>query len=102
MPHGAYWIAHVTVSDSDAYAQYQQLAPNAFRAHGAEFLARGDAETMEGPTFARHVVIGFPSIEAARACYDSAEYRAARAARDGAAETHIVIVEALAPSPAIG
>ena len=37
----AYWIAHVTITDSDAYAGYQAVAPEAFRTYGACFLARG-------------------------------------------------------------
>ena len=92
----AYWIAHVTVTDPAAYAGYQALAPAAFAAHGARFLARsGTAEVLEGPALERHVVIEFPSLQAARACYDSAEYRAARAARAGACTAHVVIVEGL-------
>ncbi|MCB1334699.1 MAG: DUF1330 domain-containing protein [Roseivivax sp.] len=92
----AYWIAHVTVTDPAAYAGYQALAPAAFAAHGARFLARGGtAEVLEGPALERHVVIEFPSLQAARACYDSAEYRAARAARAGACTAHVVIVEGL-------
>ena len=30
----AYWIAHVTVTDPEAYQGYQALAPAAFAAHG--------------------------------------------------------------------
>ena len=33
----------MTVTDPDAYAGYQALAPAAFAAHGARFLARGGA-----------------------------------------------------------
>ncbi len=92
----AYWIAQVTVTDPEAYAGYQALAPVAFAAHGARFLARGGAhEVMEGPTLDRHVVIEFPSLQAAKACYTSSEYQAARARRDGAATAHVVIVEGL-------
>lgn len=92
----AYWIAHVTVTDPDAYKGYQALAPTAFAAHGARFLARGGAhQVMEGPVLERHVVIEFPSLAAAQACYASAEYQAARAYRDGAALAHVVIVEGL-------
>ncbi|KAG1648046.1 putative HTH-type transcriptional regulator YdfH [Nymphon striatum] len=48
MPKG-YWIALVTVTDPEAYAGYQQLAPAAFAAYDATFLARGgDATTLEG------------------------------------------------------
>jgi uncharacterized protein (DUF1330 family) len=92
----AYWIAHVTVTDPEAYHGYQALAPAAFAAHGARFLARGGAhEVLEGPVLDRHVVIEFPSLAAARACYQSAEYQAARARREGAAVAHVVIVEGL-------
>ena len=92
----AYWIAHVTVTDPEAYQGYQALAPAAFAAHGARFLARGGAhEVLEGPMLDRHVVIEFPSLAAARACYQSAEYQAARARREGAALAHVVIVEGL-------
>lgn len=92
----AYWIAHVTVTDPEAYTGYQALAPAAFAAHGARFLARGGAhEVLEGPALDRHVVIEFPSLAAARACYHSPEYQAAKARRDGAAMAHVVIVEGL-------
>ena len=92
----AYWIAHVTVTDPEAYQGYQALAPAAFAAHGARFLARGGAhEVLEGPMLDRHVVIEFPSLAAARACYHSPEYQAARARREAAAVAHVVIVEGL-------
>ena len=90
----AYWIAHVTVTDAERYKAYQALAPVAFARFGGRFLARGgEADVMEGPAMARHVVIEFSDLAAARACYASAEYQAARAARDGAAEVALVIVD---------
>lgn len=89
----AYWIAHVTVTDPEAYATYRALAPAAFARFGARFLAQGgEAEVLEGQAHARHVVIEFPDLATARACYDSAEYQAARAAREGAALAQVVIV----------
>ena len=92
----AYWIAHVTVTDPAAYADYQALAPAAFARFGARFVVRGGlADTCEGPEYQRHVVIEFPDLAAARACYASAEYQTARAARIGAAEAMVVIVEGL-------
>ncbi len=90
----AYWIAHVTVTDPERYRGYQEVAPDAFRKYGARFLARGgEATTLEGAAWQRHVVIEFESAAAAHACYDSEEYRAARARRDGACEASITIVE---------
>ena len=96
----AYWIAHVTVTDPHAYQGYQALAPAAFAAHGARFLARGGAaETLEGPALERHVVIEFPTLEAARACYHSAAYQTARSAYAQALKAHLSPLSPL-PSPA--
>lgn len=92
----AYWIAHVTVTNTEKYTGYQSLAPEAFAKYGAVFLARGGAsQVLEGADFARHVIIQFPSLDAARACYASPEYTAARAARDGACTAHVTLVEGL-------
>ncbi|NTT88079.1 DUF1330 domain-containing protein [Tabrizicola fusiformis] len=92
----AYWIAHVTVSDPEVYARYQALAPAAFAAHGGRFLARGgESDVLEGPELARHVVIAFPTLAAARACYASEEYQQALRHRLGAATAHVVLVDGL-------
>ncbi|OIQ44322.1 MAG: hypothetical protein BM558_08375 [Roseobacter sp. MedPE-SW] len=90
----AYWIAHVTVTDPEAYAGYQAVAPAAFQQYGARFLARGGAaETLEGVSWQRHVVIEFDSPKQAHDCYNSAVYKEARARRAGACEASITIVE---------
>ena len=90
----AYWIAHVTVTDPDRYKGYQALAPQAFAAHGARFLARGgQADCLEGAAFDRHVVIEFPDMAAARACYASEAYQQAKAARDAACQVMVTIVD---------
>lgn len=92
----AYWIAHVTVTDPERYRGYMALAPAAFARHGARFLARGGAsETFEGAAYDRQVVIEFPDLAAARACYHSPEYATARRQRDGACIAHVCIVEGL-------
>ncbi len=36
----AYWIAHVTVTDANAYGEYAKRATSVIEAHGGEFLAR--------------------------------------------------------------
>ena len=90
----AYWIAHVTVTDPTRYAKYQTAARDVFREFGAIFLARGgNSEVLEGSEYSRHVIIEFPSLAAAKACYASEAYRKARQYRDGAATTQVVIVE---------
>jgi uncharacterized protein (DUF1330 family) len=93
----AYWIARVDVTDPDAYAAYMALGPAALIANGGKLLSRGGkAIALEGSQpRARNVVIEFESIDAALACHGSPEYRAARAAREGAAEVEVLIVEGL-------
>ena len=92
----AYWIAHVTVTDEEAYARYAAPAGPAIAAHGGEFLARGGRHRqLEGRDRARNVLARFPSFEDAVACYESEAYREALAHADGAAERDLVIVEGL-------
>lgn len=96
MPKG-YWIAHVSVTDPEGWERYKTAARPAFEKYGAEFLARGgDFAVMEGEIPGkRHVVIAFPSAEAAQDCWRSPEYAAARAERAGAGTANIVVVEGL-------
>ncbi|MDO5705730.1 MAG: DUF1330 domain-containing protein [Paracoccus sp. (in: a-proteobacteria)] len=90
----ALWIAHVKVLDAEAYGTYAKLAGPAIAAHGGVFLARGGRYVqLEGSDRARNVVARFPSVEAAEACYRSAEYQAALSHAIGASERDLVIVE---------
>ena len=90
----ALWIAHVTVTDAEAYGRYAALAGEAIAAHGGAFLARGGRfQQMEGREHARNVVARFPSFEDAVACYESERYREALSHARGAAERDLVIVE---------
>ncbi|MEL7253846.1 MAG: DUF1330 domain-containing protein [Pseudomonadota bacterium] len=90
----ALWIAHVRVTDEEAYGRYAKLAGPAIADHGGEFIARGGRYVqLEGPDRPRNVVARFPSVEAAETCYQSEAYQAALAHADGAAERELVIVE---------
>lgn len=90
----ALWIAHVTVTDADAYGKYAELAGPAIAKHGGEFIARGGRFVqLEGKERARNVVARFPSVEAAETCYHSVEYQAALDHARGASERELVIVE---------
>ena len=93
---GAYWVAHVTVLDDDAYGKYAALATQAITAHGGRFLARGGAAIQkEGRAHPRNVVAHFPSLDAANACYESATYQEALSHARGASERDLVLIEAL-------
>ena len=90
----ALWIAHVNVTDADAYGRYAAQAGPAIAAHGGVFLARATRYVqLEGNDRARNVVARFPSVEAAVACYNSPEYQAALDHARGAAERDLVVVE---------
>jgi uncharacterized protein (DUF1330 family) len=91
----AFWIAHVEVTDAEAYGRYAKGATAAIAAHGGKFVARGGRYVqLEGRDRARNVVAIFPSLEAAVDCYHSAEYQAALAHAKGAAVRDLVVVEA--------
>jgi uncharacterized protein (DUF1330 family) len=90
----ALWIAHVKVSDPEAYGQYATRASVAIAEHGGVFLARGGAyEQLEGPDRPRNVVARFPSLQAAHDCYFSEAYQEALGFAKGAAQRELVIVE---------
>jgi uncharacterized protein (DUF1330 family) len=93
MPKG-YVVTRADIKDPEAYARYAAEATKAIAAHGGRPLARGGRhEALEGPARARNVVLEFDSYDAARAYFYSAEYQAARALREGAAEMEMVLVE---------
>lgn len=90
----ALWIAHVTVTDAEAYGKYAELAGPAVAKHGGVFIARGGRYVqLEGKERPRNVVARFPSVEAAEACYHSPDYQAALDHARGASERELLIVE---------
>lgn len=90
----AYVILDAKVTDPEQYKQYMALSPAAIEAAGGRFLVRGGRhEVLEGnwqPN--RMVMVEFPDMAAARAFYDSAKYREARAKRAGATEFFNMVV----------
>ena len=96
MPKG-YWIAHITVTDADAYPEYIRLDTPVVERFGGRFVVRGgQSSAPEGPVKDRHVVIEFPDYQTALDCYNSDEYQAAAKIRQGASDSDIVIVEGAA------
>ncbi|WP_061935245.1 DUF1330 domain-containing protein [Aureimonas sp. AU22] len=94
----AYWIARVDVDDPERYPDYVATAAPAMQRHGARFLVRGGPFTaVEGSSRTRNVVIEFPSMAEALACYESPEYQAAKAIREAVSNADIVIVEGFGP-----
>lgn len=91
-----YWIAHVTIRDTERYKDYVAAAKPAFEKYGANFLARGGAVTeLEGNVRPRNVIIEFPSHQAAVDCYNSPEYQIAAKIRQEVADADMMVVEGI-------
>lgn len=89
-----YWIAHVEVFDPVAYEEYRKRNGVAFAKYGARFLVRGGThEAVEGALKGRHVVVEFPSYQAALDCYNSPEYAEAMRYRTPVSAGDFVIIE---------
>ena len=92
-----YWIVRVSVRNAENYPDYLAAAKPAFEAHGARFLVRGgDFEVKEGQARDRNVVVEFPDVATAHACYNSDAYQAARRIRVANADADFLIVEGAA------
>ncbi len=73
---------------------YSKNVGDTFTGHPVSVLAAcGRQEVLEGPEVEGVVVLEFPSLEAAKAWYDSPAYRAVREHRFHGADYRGVIVE---------
>ena len=90
----AYVIVDIEVSDPDKFAAYREAAPAAVEAGGGKYIARGgEIAVLEGDwNPSRVTVVEFPDVETAQRFYDSEQYRAARALREGAAQFKMIVV----------
>jgi uncharacterized protein (DUF1330 family) len=91
----AYLVARVDVRDWDRYKEYMRHTPRVIAQYGGHFIARGGEKiTLEGRDDGlRLVLIEFPSLQQAKAFYDSPEYKAIKKYRDGAGDAHFVIID---------
>ncbi|WP_299779828.1 DUF1330 domain-containing protein [uncultured Roseobacter sp.] len=93
MPKG-YIIGHITVTDPEAYKEYVIKDTPILEGLGGRFIVRGGpSEVMEGESHERHVVIEFPSYEAAKAAYNDPAYQEVMKIRHRTAESTIIVVE---------
>jgi uncharacterized protein (DUF1330 family) len=95
----AYWVARSKVNNLTQYKKYTDLVPSILQKFGGRILARGGRfKILEGPErFRRFVLIEFPSLEQAVACYDSPEHLevAVHRRKEGTSELEIAIVEGI-------
>ena len=99
----AYLIALVDVKDPEAYRACVARSPAVIAKYDGRFLARGgQSVSLEGDAVAgRIVLIEFPSLEHAKAFYDSPEYQEAKLLREGAAVGRFFAVQGVDQSAAV-
>jgi uncharacterized protein (DUF1330 family) len=92
-----YVIVDVTIHDPVRYEDYKKLTPASLVPYQGKFIVRGGpAEAVEGTwSPGRIVVLEFPSVELARAWWNSSEYAAAKALRQATAMTDMVLVQGI-------
>lgn len=89
-----YLVAHVTISDPVAYAEYARAAAEAMQDFNAKMIAGfGQYENLEGESHERHVIFEFASFAEAKRFYESPRYQAARLIRTAAATGTLVLLE---------
>jgi uncharacterized protein (DUF1330 family) len=95
----AYVFANIEVTDPVLYEEYRKGVPATIAQYGGRYVARGGAaEGLEGGYAPKRVVIlEFPSVERAKAWWDSPEYQPLRAIRQRASRGDLLLVEGLAP-----
>lgn len=91
----AYVIVDVNITDPARYEEYKKFTPGSLVPYDGKFLVRGGAaETLEGTWKpGRIVVLEFPSLAKAKAWWSSPEYTPAKAIRQAASETQMLVVE---------
>ncbi len=89
-----YIVADIEITDPDEYQKYAQQTAATLERYGGKFLVRGgQPETLEGDwKTKRIVIIEFPSVEQAKAWYDSPEYSAIKGIRQRSAISNILLV----------
>lgn len=72
-----YWVVRIEVTDMEPYLTYAKQTADVAAQFGGRFLVKGGAmEQKEGSGPERIVLIEFPSVEKAQACYQSGAYQA--------------------------
>ena len=91
----AYVIADIDVHDAAKFEEYKKLSAPSAAPFGAKYLVRGGkVEALEGTWIPkRFVVIEFPSVEQAKAWWNSESYGAAKGIRQTCAASNFVLVE---------
>lgn len=89
----AYLVMEIdSVEDVEEFARYRDAATPIVARWGGRFLARVvPAEALEG-NWGRVAISEFPSLDAARGFYNSAEYQEVAALRQRSAQSRLLLI----------
>jgi len=95
----AYLILDIDVHNQELYARYVAQATSIIEKAGGRYLVRGGRVTrLSGEWLPKRlVVIRFETVQQAKDCFASPEYRKIAPLREEAATSRAVIVEGYAP-----
>ena len=92
----AYLIAHIRVHDKEKFAEFAAVAGPTIAQYGGRVLAKGpNADHREGDLRGIVMLIEFDTMDAAKTFYESDEYTAAKAIREMAAKTDLLLIEGI-------
>ena len=89
-----YIVADIHVRDKEGFEKFKEMVLPVFKEYGAKILVRTpNAEAREGKKPGVVVVFEFESMDQARKFYESEAYQAAKAVREKACDTDLLIAE---------
>ena len=103
---GIFVISDITVSNDDAYERYRKAVRPVIEGCGGAYVVRAGAKFVtDNPSTAlldsfggwnpdRIIVLNFDTVEQANECFESPEYAAAYALREGGASGKTLVVSA--------
>jgi uncharacterized protein (DUF1330 family) len=95
-PAPALYVSEFTVTNPEGLQPYRDAVDATFKPYGGYYVVRGGAVTpLEDETKTRIVVIGFDSVEKAKAWYNSPEYQELKPIRVRNTNSRTYIVEAM-------
>ncbi|MEZ4946844.1 MAG: DUF1330 domain-containing protein [Cyclobacteriaceae bacterium] len=93
----AYIIVDVEITNANEYEEYKKHTPGSLVPYEGKFLTRGGVvENLEGDWKpSRLVILEFPSMEKAKAWWNSPGYAPAKLIRQRASKTQMIVADGI-------
>lgn len=92
---GAFMFVQADITDPQQFMEYAKRTPALIKQFGGRYRCmRAEVEQLEGNPDDRKIVVSeWPSMDAARAFWNSPEYEEVKKFREGAADVDVYLVE---------